>query len=432
MNSPQTKKILHVSTFDNGGAGAAAHSWHKACLELGFESILITKYLSIPNNNNIIGFKKRKEKKGFYFIAVTVKNQFIKLSKYLYLGKTKPEYLFFNYHEKRNPVYGKKILRKIPFTPDVIILHFISGFLNSLDIQELYNATKARIFWVMMDNAPLTGGCHFPWNCKGFETNCTNCPAIFSQAKKKIASFNLAIKKQCLPTIELIAVSVSDFMRASTSVLFKHKKIHHFLLPIDENVFVPAEKAKSKAYYDISPRKKVIFFGASQLTDIRKGISYLLDALSILHDLLSKQDSDNYLLLIAGNQTGFDLNKINFSYKFLGYVNEDKLIKAYQAADVFVCPSVEDSGPMMINQSAMCATPIVAFEMGVAYDLVITGETGYRAKLKDSADLANGIKYILTQNKNDYDKMCDNCRKNALKLSGIKTFKQTFDNILKQ
>ena len=56
--------------------------------------------------------------------------------------------------------------------------------------------------------------------------------------------------------------------------------------------------------------------------------------------------------------------------------------------------SIEDSGPMMINESIMCGTPVVCFDMGVARDLVHTGRTGYRAALRDSSDLAFGIREV--------------------------------------
>ena len=73
---------------------------------------------------------------------------------------------------------------------------------------------------------------------------------------------------------------------------------------------------------------------------------------------------------------------------------------------------------MMINQSIMSGTPVVAFEMGVALDLVISGKTGYLAKLQDIRELSSGISKILYLNELDYKKMCENCRNIALKECG--------------
>jgi glycosyltransferase involved in cell wall biosynthesis len=107
------------------------------------------------------------------------------------------------------------------------------------------------------------------------------------------------------------------------------------------------------------------------------------------------------------------------------------IASAYQAADVYVCPSIEDSGPMMINQSIMCGTPVVSFEMGVALDLVVTGKTGYRAKLKDTGDMAKGILDILTLDEDNYKIMSVNCRELALKLCSPDVQSEKIENILR-
>ena len=107
------------------------------------------------------------------------------------------------------------------------------------------------------------------------------------------------------------------------------------------------------------------------------------------------------------------------------------IASAYQIADIFICPSIEDSGPTMINQSIMCGTPVVSFEMGVSPDLVITGKTGYMAKLKDSKDLAQGIFEILSLTDDNFNEMSDNCRKLALKVCSPEVQIGSFENLFK-
>ena len=65
---------------------------------------------------------------------------------------------------------------------------------------------------------------------------------------------------------------------------------------------------------------------------------------------------------------------------------------------------------MMINESIMCGTPVVAFDMGVAPDLVINGKTGYRAALKDSIDFSYGIKSIINLGTEKREELSVNCR----------------------
>jgi glycosyltransferase involved in cell wall biosynthesis len=186
----------------------------------------------------------------------------------------------------------------------------------------------------------------------------------------------------------------------------------------------------------VNPDKKVIFFGAVGLSEMRKGMNFLIESLEKLKELLSSSDSDlgdKILLLIAGK--GFDVisGSLPFESQYLGYLdNNYGIASAYQAADVFLCPSVEDSGPMMINQSIMSGTPVVSFEMGVSLDLVISGETGYRAKLKDSSDMAQGIYNILNLSAADYNDLSIRCRNLGLKTCSPEIRIDFFENIMRK
>ena len=71
---------------------------------------------------------------------------------------------------------------------------------------------------------------------------------------------------------------------------------------------------------------------------------------------------------------------------------------------------------MMINESILCGTPVVSFDMGVAPDLVHTGRTGYRARLKDSADLAVGLYQLMEMNEVRTRVMRTECRALGLAL----------------
>jgi glycosyltransferase involved in cell wall biosynthesis len=186
--------------------------------------------------------------------------------------------------------------------------------------------------------------------------------------------------------------------------------------PVDEVIFQPGDKTEARRHFDLPLDKKIIFFGAQTLSERRKGMIYLIQALSILRiNPEYKKLWDSVHLLIAGKNISQIKPYLEFDYSYKGMLSIDnELPRAFQAADVFVCPSIEDSGPMMINQSVMCGTPVVAFEMGVALDLVHAGKTGYRAVLKDSDDFARGIYHILTLSPAKLDQMRKNCRELGL------------------
>ena len=349
-----------------------------------------------------------------------------------------PNYYFFQLNEKKQIYNTDKLLKIADIKPDIVIILFAKNFINIENIYELYTKTHAKIFWLIFDMAPFTGGCHYAWDCKGYQNSCGNCPGLYSSDPYDISHKNLIYKKAFLDKVDIHILTGSEWQYKQTkmSTLFKNKQIHKILLPIDSFVFKPVDKEKLRKSMKITANKKIIFFGAVGLTEKRKGMHYLIESLNRLKEILKSADSDlenNILLLAAGGDFDAIVDLLPFESKYMGYLdNTYGIASAYQAADVFLCPSIEDSGPMMINQSIMSGTPVVSFEMGVSLDLVITGETGYRARIKDSSDMAQGIFNILKLNSDDYDRLSMHCRELALKLCSPETRMELFENLIRK
>jgi len=164
------------------------------------------------------------------------------------------------------------------------------------------------------------------------------------------------------------------------------------------------------------------------LNDERKGIRYLLKALSILYDRLNNEERNNILLILAGRNIESIKDKLCFDYNYLGYVNPIDLPDIYSMSDVFLSPSVNDAGPTMVNQSMACGTPVVAFDMGTAIDVIKGYNTGYCAELRNAEDFAYGIEQIFKMFPEEYQAMCNDCRQLSLSLTSEKAF---CDNFLK-
>ncbi len=363
-----------------------------------------------------------------------------KLKKYFKI-KTKeminPDYRIFQLNEQKLYYKTDLLLKKAGIRPDAIIILFAKKFINAKNIYELNSKTKTPVYWLMYDMAPLTGGCHYSWDCTGYQNNCGSCPGLFSSNPRDLTYNNISFKRNYLSKtkIEIISASGWQYQQAKSSSLFKNSPVHKVLLSVDSTIFKPENKDQVRIRLNIPRDKKILFFGSVGLSEKRKGMSYLIDSLKLLKqkaELSGKLSSDGIVLLIAGGEAGQIIDNLPFKYYFLGMVsNTHGIASAYQAADVFICPSIEDSGPMMINQSLMCGTPVVSFEMGVAFDLVISGETGHRAKLKDVNDMAEGIMNLLTLDKISYDKMSDKCRKLALDLCSPDIQTAKIEQILK-
>lgn len=310
------------------------------------------------------------------------------------------------------------ILKRAGFKPDVILVLFMPAFISFKNLYELNKLTGAPVFLYPLDMAPFTGGCHYAWDCLNYQTICGKCPALFSNQVNDLANSNFTYKKRYIEQmdVELIAATEELFKQISKSSLFQKSKLHKGLIPIDCELFQPADKFKIRHEIGIPVNKKIIFTGAVLLKERRKGLNELIEALNYLYNNIENEYKNNIHIIIAGTQHENMEKTIPFPYSFMGYLTIKELSRLFQASDIFVSPSIEDSGPMMINQSIMCGTPVVAFEIGVALDLVITGKTGYRAKHKDSTDLAKGINFLLKMNEKEYNIMSNNCRELGLKL----------------
>jgi glycosyltransferase involved in cell wall biosynthesis len=237
--------------------------------------------------------------------------------------------------------------------------------------------------------------------------------------------------------ITIVSATSRLTAQAKKATVIEGKRIEQIMLGINPEIFKPLPRHVARAKLQLPLEPKIIFAGATSLKMECKGMSYLSEALKSLKEQFGTE-RNNILIVTAGNTSGIgSLFDGNFRHKHLDSLTNDRMLAAaYQAADVFACPSIEDSGPMMINESIMCGTPVVSFEMGVAPDLVHTGKTGYIAELKNSEDLARGIKYVLDLGPDEACNMSHQCNKLGLQLCHpeiqAKAFKTLFDSLLNE
>lgn len=306
---------------------------------------------------------------------------------------------------------AKKVLTKIDIKPDVFIALFPNHFLNENDLFYLSKKTNALVLWYMMDMAALTGGCHYAWDCLGYTKECGCCPGINSSNENDRTHTNILNKINLISKSNIIPVACTEwqYMQLENSSVFKNKPHYKINLPINNSVFKPGNKIEARAQLNISSEKYLIFFGAVSVNEKRKGYKELIESLNLLKTKLKDEEIKKIHLIIAGKNDNRLAEDLPFGHTFLGYLRYDDLAMAFQTADVFVCPSIEDSGPMMINQSIMCGTPVVSFEMGAAIDFIENGSTGYRAPLGSCKDLANGLQKIFLMNSDEKRIMDLNC-----------------------
>lgn len=418
-------RIVHLSRPDRNGAGSVTFSVHKLLLENGIDSVIITKYGDSKTSE--FAFKSTHE---FH------KEKLLGKIKALYSLKKETvvnkDYYMHSINESIGWISDKrinKVLSQIGHI-DLFILYFLDNFLSIKNIYNIQRQTGAKVIFYPMDMAIMTGGCHYSWECTNYQRSCGSCPGIFSSDHKDVTNKNFLSKSHFLSKLnyEVLAPTETLYNQLRLSSLFKQAVIKKLIIPIDENVFQPIDINKAREFFSISLDKKVLFYGAQGINEKRKGFSLLLDFLNILKNYYSKEQ---ILILLAGQCSQELLKNIPFEYKYLGVIDLTKELPfAYNSADIYISTSVQDSGPMMINQALLCGTPVIAFNVGVAPDLIKNGQNGFIINNFNCNDMSTKAIHILNMENDKYYQMRFRTREYSLKINSLKTFYNEFQGII--
>lgn len=375
-------KVTLINSTDKGGGAAIA------CLRLA-ESLIKNKI-----DCKVLVQKQKGENRSWLIKCI---NTYLDKVKYVLrvkieetiISKYKPQKIYnFSLAKFGLNINNKKIIK----ASNILHLHWINdGFLSVNNINKLFEL-NIPVIWTMHDMWPFTGGCHYSEGCQKYMTFCTSCPVLGSNIENDI-SWNVWNKKNLLlknNNLTLIAPSnwLADLARKSS--LFGNCKIHVIPNAINTTIYKPIEKKIARNFFNIDNKKFVILFGAiNAINDERKGFNYLIKALELVSQKINQDDIE--ICIYGANNIPSNI-KLPFSIKILGKLNKDiELVNAYNAADIFILPSLQDNLPNTIMESLACGTPIVAFNIGGIPDMICHLKTGYLAEPKSSKDLANGI-----------------------------------------
>jgi glycosyltransferase involved in cell wall biosynthesis len=389
-------KVCHISRQDVSGEGGgyqAAYRIHEALRRAGCDSRMAVAFKASDDQYVMqVGAGEKKyqlELKGTETVHTTLK----RLRRVC--GIATP------FHSDISFVSANSLLGLVR-DAQILHLHWVSGTFASAQIQQLARVTRVPIVWTLMDIEPLTGGCHYAGGCSGYKQKCGCCPQLRSVLPCDLSRWGWSRKARHFRGLPITIVAPTSWVedRVRESSLFHSCRIVRIPLAVDSEAFCPVDQGQARQMLGLPINKRLIFSGAPNFREERKGMRYLIEALHLLQGKLREKQfpgGDAVALVTAG---AVDISKdvdVPFQVYHLGCLRGDtQLVAAYQAADVFVCPSIEDAGPMMINESLMCGTPVVAFNTGGAPDWIENLRTGYLAALRDSTDLAHGIYTLLT------------------------------------
>ena len=291
---------------------------------------------------------------------------------------------------------------------DVVHLHWINqGMLSLNDIRRIL-LTKPTV-WTMHDIWPATAICHYARGCERFHTKCAACPLLPGNSQRDLSHQVWQRKQQMLSGCRVTYVCCSQWLaqEAQKSALLQGQTVVSIPNPIDTRLFRPQDKTAARAAIGLPVDKRIILFVSQRVTDPRKGIDYLVDA---IHHLVEQHPAmkEQAVIAILGGHAEEVASRLALPVWPLGYVNDSKrIVQVYNAADCFVLPSLEDNLPNTLMEAMACGVPCVGFRVGGIPEMIDHRKNGYVADFQQAADLAQGIYYVLAEA--DYSVLSQEC-----------------------
>lgn len=402
-------KVLSVNTNDaHGGAARAAMRIMQGVQQHSVETQVLVKEKH-TRDTAVVSLQQFLPKNWLYCIAdwvvQKVKNKY---HHWLWRPYSKTKENVFMSDSRGTRLGGA--LQKLDY--DVLHLHWINQrFIRLQDLPK-----NKPIVWTLHDSWPFCGVCHYFLDCERYQTHCGDCPMLHSGKEKDLAYRIFEEKMRVYSDLNLYIVTPSRWLGecAKQSALFGRFPVT--VIPncletdvyrplseqeIDERLSVAIEHNPALHMVQIAAGEKsekpLILYGAvAAATDKIKGFKYLLSALQIL----DKQGFKANLIVFGANESDLPMQFEHINVQFVGYISDsDTLVTLYNLADVMVVPSLTEVFGQTASEALSCATPVVCFKTTGVQEVVDHQACGYVAKIQDSEDLAQGIRWCLDNNK---------------------------------
>ena len=290
---------------------------------------------------------------------------------------------------------------------DIIHLHWINqGMLSLSGIRKILRSGKP-VVWTMHDIWPATAICHVTLGCRSFVTRCRNCRLLGDKNGDDLSTTVWQRKLRMLEGENIYFVACSRWLEseAKASALLKGHKITSIPNPIDTHIYNRYSKEEARQRLGLPLDRKLILFASQRVTMPNKGMDYLVEACRLLSDLTKCQTPCEVVILGGHAEEVVDL--LHLKAHPLGYVNDEhRIVDVYNAADVFVLPSLSENLPNTIMEAMACGLPCVGFKVGGIPEEIDHKRNGYVAEYRNAKDLAKGIQWVLEES--DYEALSRN------------------------
>lgn len=254
----------------------------------------------------------------------------------------------------------RRLLQQIrQYDPDVIWLHNLHGYY--INVEMLFNYLKTcgkEVRWTLHDCWGFTGHCvYFDFvGCDKWKTGCADCP----QTREFPASYgldrsrkNYEMKKKLftgIPRMTLYTPSNWLANRVRQSFL-KDYPVEVLYNTVDRNVFHPVESDFRRKH---GLDGKIMLLGVASVWERRKGLDDFVQ--------LSGMLDSKYKIVLVGLPPEL-IRKMPPSILALPRTaNTRELVEIYSAADIYVCPSTEETFGMTVLEAMCCGTKALVYQ----------------------------------------------------------------------
>lgn len=388
--APRAERMLRVATLvtsDHGGAGIGSQRRIEALRKAGVDARLYclfrnTSYPHVSELEHEVSGRpdmtRRDVHQEWRRQAVVTKEDVPGLRAREFFSKT-------------GAIVDLEKNREIFDEADIIHLHWPVGVLNFDQMGRVFG--DKPVVWTPADMNPFTGGCHYSEGCQAYMKSCERCTLLSGSG---LAHESWKVKKAAYGQIEnLQVVSPSIWLaeRARKSSLLGDRPIHVIPNAFPVERFSPSNKLVARRKLGLPLDKKLILFGADNVTNLRKGGDLMQASIA---RLVATGRADG----VEGVFFGSNGLQLSIPTHAMGHITDlEKLSLVYAAADVFASPSREDSGPMTVAEAMLSGTPVVAFDVGNAPEIIVHLESGYIAGNENVADFTAGLVWALKEGK---------------------------------
>ena len=384
-------KVLHLNTFQDGGAALCAIRIDKALVRQGIESKMLFAQRtlfpegvngSIAEKDYIVRLRSNPLFAKFRHLLMRIPWYMNVEKMQVRLDEANTQHLFLHipYSDYTNIVHHPLVE-----WADIIHLHWVSGF---VDYSTFFKKIKKPIVWTLHDKYPIVGVQHY---CSEFSP----VPVSLKSIDKECEEIK---RKGILQSKKLYIVAISQLMwdLCSKSNVLKGLPCTLIHNGVDTNVFKPyyVKSIDILSMYsnDIIPylneNTKIFMFSSFGIWNRYKGLDRVLKALEQI-------DYENKVLIVVGEIGKYHIPKVSFPVIYTGLISDSvELVKIYSIIDFFILASYEEAFAQTPLEAMACGKPVIATPCSGIPDL-IKPFNGIICNGFDSVSIADGISKAL-------------------------------------